>query len=379
MSERRLTGGGGDGIVDRICEHLAASSDATPAEARTSAVASARAMLPLATADEIAGFVALAVAQVHGLGPLQPLLADPSVNEVMVNAGGDVWVERAGTTIRAGRLDTDVMPRLIERILAPTGRRIDRLSPIVDARLPDGSRVCAVVEPVAIDGPCISIRRFGVHRRRIDEFALPAVCELIRAAVERRCNIVISGSTSSGKTSALNALAAFIAPGERIITLEDTAELRLDAPHVLRLETRPASVDGVAAVTMADLVRTSLRLRPDRLVLGEIRGGEVIDLLQALNTGHRGSLATVHANSAADALRRIESLVVQHAPSWPLPAVREHVRSSLDLVIHLGRRTGGGRTVSHVLELADADAPDALHRLVVVDGCVVHALSRGRT
>ncbi len=378
MSDR-ITNDGRDGVVDRICQHLASSPDATPGEARTRAVASARTMLPLATADEIAGIVALAVARVHGLGPLQPLLADPSINEVMVNAGGDVWVERAGTTIRAGRLDTDVTSRLIERILAPTGRRIDRLSPVVDARLPDGSRVCAVVEPIAIDGPCFSIRRFAIHRRRIDEFASPAVCELLRSAVERRCNIVISGSTSSGKTSALNALAAFVAPGERIITLEDTAELRLDAPHVLRLETRPASVDGIAAVTMTDLVRTSLRLRPDRLVLGEIRGGEVVDLLQALNTGHRGSLATVHANSAADALRRIETLVVQHAPSWPLPAVREHVRSSLDLVVHVDRHADGGRQVSHVLELAGADAPEMTHRLVVADGRVVQSLSRGRT
>lgn len=365
-------------MVDIVCEHLAALPDATPGEAHTLAAATVRAMLPLATVDEIAGIVAQAVARVHGLGPLQPLLADPSVNEVMVNAGGDVWVERNGTTTRAGRLDTDVTPRLIERILAPTGRRVDRLSPIVDARLPDGSRVCAVVEPIAIDGPCLSIRRFGVRRRRIDEFASATVCDLLRSAVERRCNVVISGSTSSGKTSALNALAAFIAPGERIITLEDTAELRLDAPHVLRLETRPASVDGVAAVTMADLVRTSLRLRPDRLVLGEIRGAEVIDLLQALNTGHRGSLATVHANNAGDALRRIETLVVQHAPTWPLAAVREHVRSSLDLVIHLDRRPSGDREVSHILELADADDRDAAHRLVVDGGRVVGSLSRGR-
>ncbi len=283
--------------------------------------------------------------------PLQIFLADPLVNEIMINNGGDVWVEREGTTALAGRLEPDVAPRLIERILNPLGRRLDRISPIVDARLPDGSRVCAVIPPVAVDGVCLTLRRFGVRRRSLDEFAGADVIALIDEIVAARCNVLVSGATSSGKTSLLNVIASRIHPGERIITLEDTAELALDAGHVLRLETRPATVDGVPAVTMADLVRTSLRLRPDRIIIGEIRAGEVVDLLQALNTGHDGSLATCHANGTSDALRRIESLAVQHAPGWPLTAVRETIRSSIDVVVHVTRTASGARRVTDVLEL----------------------------
>ncbi|CAB4893947.1 unannotated protein [freshwater metagenome] len=317
------------------------------------------------------------LAGLTGLGPLQPLLQDPLVNEIMINNGGDVWVEREGAVAMAGRLDDDITPRIIERILNPLGRRLDRLSPIVDARLPDGTRVCAVIAPIAIDGTCLTLRRFGVRRRSMADFADASVAAVLHGIVSTRCNVLISGAASSGKTSLLNVMASRIGTGERVITLEDTAELQLDAAHVLRLETRPATSDGVPAITMSDLVRTSLRLRPDRLVVGEIRGREVIDMLQAMNTGHDGSMATCHANGPLDTLRRIEALLVQHAPNWPVEAVRDHVRSCIDVVVHLQRSAGGRRRVSDVLELALPGTPD-LHRAVVADSAVVGNVTRGR-
>jgi pilus assembly protein CpaF len=371
-----------DEIVAIVCTRLAslslpaggsrATSDLTDPARRI-----AKQLLPLGTNADIDVVATAAIAHIQGLGPLQRFLADPSVNEIMVNNGGDVWVERGGEISFAGRLDLEVTPRLLERILSPLGRRLDRLAPIVDARLPDGSRVCAVIPPIAIDGACLTLRRFGIHLRHIDDFAAAGTHELLAEIIDARCNVLISGATSSGKTSLLNALASRIAPSERIVTLEDTAELRLDAPHVLRLETRQATVDGTSAVTMTDLVRTSLRLRPDRIVLGEIRGGEVVDMLNAMNTGHDGSLTTCHANGPVDALRRVESLVIQHSPSWPLHAVRDNVRSSIDIVIHVERLTTGERRVARILELASPDSDDR-HRDLATNGCRVGDLSRGR-
>ena len=333
-------------------------------------------LMPLSTEHEVDAVVAAAIAHTCGLGPLEQFLADPAVNEIMVNNGGEVWLERNGSIERAGRLADDVAPRLIERIISPLGRRLDRLSPIVDARLADGSRVCAVIPPIAVDGPCFTLRRFGVARRAIGEFADVSVCQLLVEIIESRCNVVVSGATSSGKSSLLNALGSLVGATERIVTLEDTAELRLDASHVLRLETRPATVDGTTAVTMTDLVRTALRLRPDRIVVGEVRGAEVVDMLAAMNTGHTGSLTTCHANGPVDALRRLEALVAQHSPSWPLDAVREAIHSSIDVVVHVDRLPNGQRRVGQVLELARPGA-DASHRPLVRDGHCVDRLERG--
>ncbi len=337
----------------------------------------ARSSAPLADDSAIEAVAQAAIAHLHGLGPLQPFLADPLVNEIMVNNGGDVWVEREGKLALAGRLAGDVAPRLIERILNPLGRRLDRLSPIVDARLPDGSRVCAVIPPIAVDGPCLTLRRFAVRRRSFAEFTSPAVTTLLHQIVDSRCNVLISGATSSGKTSLLNVMMSRVSPTERIITLEDTAELQLDAAHVLRLETRPSTVDGTPAITLTELVRTSLRLRPDRLVVGEIRGPEVVDMLQALNTGHDGSFSTCHANGPYDALRRLHSLVVQNTNGWPIDAVREHVCSSIDVIIHVERTAVGHRTITEIVELGLPAEPNA-HKLLAAGPEVVAGLTRGR-
>lgn len=371
-----------DDIVSAVCTRLATLSPAVTRSRATSDLTDparqfASELLPLGTPAEIDIVATAAIAHVQGLGPLHRFLADATVNEIMVNNGGDVWIERDGKIQHAGRLDAEVTPRLVERILSPLGRRLDRLSPIVDARLPDGTRVCAVIPPIAIDGPCLTLRRFGVCHRELEEFATEDVVDLLAEIIDARCNVLISGATSSGKTSLLNALASRIARAERVVTLEDTAELRLAAPHVLRLETRPATVDGTPAITMTDLVRTSLRLRPDRLVVGEIRGGEVIDMLNAMNTGHSGSLTTCHANGPLDALRRVETLVTQHSPAWPLHAVRDTVRSSLDVVVHVDRLPTGQRRVSHILELAPPDA-EGDHRHLVTDSVCVARLRRGR-
>ena len=298
---------------------------------------------------------------VFGLGPLERWLGDHDVSEVLVNGGTEVWIERRGAVPGmpvgpqfAGLLDDGVLDTVIERILGPIGRRLDRTTPIVDARLPDGSRVCAVVPPVAVDGPCLAIRRFHAHEVDLSAFTGDEVAAVLVDAIRDRANVLVSGATSAGKTTLLNVLARQVDPCERIVTLEDTAELRLGVPHVVRLETRPPTSDGLAGVTMADLLRAALRLRPDRLVIGEIRGDEAIDLVQALNTGHDGSLSTLHANSAADALARLSSLVVRAAPGWSLPAVREQVHRSIDLVVHVARAHDGRRRIDHVAEVVDA-------------------------
>jgi pilus assembly protein CpaF len=306
------------------------------------------------------------LADLVGLGPLEPLLADTDVTDVMVNGGGEVWIERGGRLERTDlELDTETVLHFIEKVVGPLGLRVDRASPLVDARLPDGSRVNAVVPPLAVDGPCITIRRFGARTIPLREFCTDAgTAALLADAVRRRRNIVVCGGTGSGKTTLLNALAAEIPPGERIVTVEDAAELRLPQPHVVRLEARPANADGAGEVRVRDLVRNALRMRPDRIVVGECRGPEALDMLQAMNTGHEGSLTTCHANGPDDALRRHETMVLMGDVALPLAAVREQLTSALDLLVMVAR-AGGRRRVSQVAEVVGTlDADGARTRMV---------------
>jgi pilus assembly protein CpaF len=296
-----------------------------------------------------------------GLGPLEDLLADPTVEEVMVNGPHQVYVERGGRieAVEAGFADEEELRNAIERILAPLGRRIDELSPMVDARLADGSRVNAVIPPLAIDGPALSIRRFGAVRpgpRELLELGTltEAQLELLEEAVDERRSVLVSGGTGSGKTTLLNALSGFVAPGERVVTIEDAAELRLQRRHVVRLESRPAGVEGRGEVTIRDLLRNALRMRPDRIVIGEVRGAEALDLLTALNTGHRGALSTVHANSPADALARLETLALMAGLGLPHEAIAAQVRRGIDLVVHLERGPDGSRRVTEIADVAAA-------------------------
>jgi pilus assembly protein CpaF len=293
-----------------------------------------------------------------GLGPLEDLLADPAVEEVMVNGPREVFVERAGRIegTAASFADEEELRNTIERILAPLGRRIDELSPMVDARLADGSRVNAVIPPLAIDGPVLSIRRFGVRRPGPGELLeLGTITEpqltLLEDAVRARQSILISGGTGTGKTTMLNALSGFISAEERLVTIEDAAELRLRGRHVVRLESRPAGIEGRGEVTIRDLLRNALRMRPDRIVIGEVRGAEALDLLMALNTGHRGALSTVHANSATDALARLETLALIAGIGLPHETVAGQVRRGIDCVVHLDRLADGSRRVTEIAEV----------------------------
>jgi pilus assembly protein CpaF len=285
-------------------------------------------------------------------------MADPRIEEVMVNGPDEVYVERAGrierTEVRFG--SERELRDAIERILTPLGRRIDELSPMVDARLEDGSRVNVVIPPLAVTGPSLSIRRFAADRPGPEELvasgSLTAEArDLLAAAVTARRSILISGGTGSGKTTLLNALSTYIEPHERVITIEDAAELALRQPHVVRLETRPASVEGRGEVTIRDLLRNALRMRPDRIVIGEVRGAEALDLLSALNTGHDGALSTVHANSPADSLRRLETLALMAAVGLPHDAVREQVARGIEIVVHLARGGDGSRAVVEIAEV----------------------------
>lgn len=321
------------------------------------------------------------VAEQSPFGGLERWLHDPSVTEVMVNAGRDIWVERSGQLQHVGHMRTSTLLAVIEHALAPTGRRLDRMHPMVDARLPDGSRVCAAIAPVAVDGPSLAIRRFATHTIPLGEFAAVPVVDVLASLVDARCNVVVSGATSSGKTTLLNALAQLVEPTSRVITLEDVAELRLHHPHVVRLETREATPDGVGDISLEHLLRTALRMRPDRLVVGEVRGAEAVHLLQALNTGHDGSLCTVHANSAGDALARLATLVLQGAGGWPLPAVHHHVARAVDAVVHVARQSDGTRRVVEVAEVVSPNgAVPALEvRPLVRHEQVLGSITRSRS
>ena len=332
---------------------------------------------PLATHPEREHLVRRAVARLDGLDVLGTRLDDPPVDEVMVNRGREVWTDRAGRLERMGDLPAGAVDTILERILAPLGRRLDRHAPAVDARLPDGARLCAVVDPVAVDGTTVSIRR---HRHRsvpLDAFTPPPVATLLHELVDARANVLVTGATSTGKTTLLAALVEHLPAHERLVVVEDTTELDLAGRHAVRLETRPATADGVGAVDAAQLVRTALRLRPDRLVIGEFRGSEAVAIVEALNTGHDGSLSTCHANSAIDGLRRLETLVMQTVPTWPLTAIRRQVSRSIDAVVHLRRRPDGGRGVAEVVEVVEGDGEPCGRPLA--DGeRILGRLGRGR-
>jgi len=296
--------------------------------------------------------------EVLGLGPLEPLLADHTVSDILVNRHDSVYVERFGKLQRTDvrfRNDQHLL-NIIDRIVSSLGRRIDESSPLVDARLKDGSRVNAIIPPLAIDGPSMSIRRFSVDLLNTDSLIqvgalTPAIALLLKAIVRGRLNVLISGGTGSGKTTMLNVLSSFIPHNERIVTIEDSAELQLQQPHVVRLETRPSNIEGRGEVGQRELVRNSLRMRPDRIVIGEVRGAEALDMLTAMNTGHDGSLTTIHANTARDALGRIENMVSMTGATFPIKAMRQQIASAIGVVIQLERQEDGKRRLVSVQEI----------------------------
>lgn len=292
-----------------------------------------------------------------GLGVLDELFEDPAITEIMANGPGPVWVERDGRLEQSGvEIDTTTLELVVERVVAPLGRRLDRSSPLVDGRLTDGSRIHVAIPPVALDGPCLTIRRFGVRSIALAEVADADQVARLESAVADRSNIVVSGATSTGKTTFLNTLAALIPRSQRVITIEDAAELRLPLPNVVRLEARPPMIDGPPPVTIRDLVRNALRMRPDRLIVGEVRGAEALDMVQALNTGHGGSMSTVHANSAADAVRRLESMVCMAGDGVSVAMAADLVAAAIDLVVHLDRLPDGRRAI---VDVASVESPGA--------------------
>jgi pilus assembly protein CpaF len=318
----------------------------------------AREEAPLTAADR-ARVAADVADEILGHGPIEPLLRDPEVSEIMVNGHQRIFVERKGklTLVDAEFIDEAHLRRVIDKIVSRIGRRVDEASPMVDARLPDGSRVNAVVPPIALDGSSLTIRKFSEDPLTVEDLIsfgtlTRATSDLLDACVRGRLNIVVSGGTGSGKTTTLNVLSRFIPSDERIVTIEDAAELQLGQEHVLRLESRPANAEGRGAITIRDLVRNSLRMRPDRIVVGEVRDGAALDMLQAMNTGHDGSLTTAHANTPRDCLARLETMVLMAGMDLPMRAIREQIASAVDLIIQVARLKDGSRKITHVTEVA---------------------------
>ncbi len=315
------------------------------------------------TESDIKTLTQIMVDEVLGFGILQPLLEDPQVTEIMVNGTQPVYVEKAGllseTDIRFN--NDDEILRIIDRIVLPLGRRVDAENPTVDARLPDGSRVNAVVPPVAIDGPLLTIRKFAQDKYSIEQLIdmgtmTDHMATFIQACVVSRLNILITGGTGSGKTTMLNAISGFIPEGERIITIEDAAELKLQQKHVVRMESKMPSLVDRKGVNMRDLVRNALRMRPDRIVIGEVRGAECLDMLQAMNTGHDGSMTTLHSNSPRDAIYRMETMTLMSELDLPIKVIRAQIASAIDLIIHLSRLKGGNRTITYITEISGMEA-----------------------
>ncbi len=293
-----------------------------------------------------------------GYGPIEPFLRDPDLTEVMVNGCDDIWIERGGRLVRVeGRFsDEQHLRRTIDKIVSRIGRRVDESSPMVDARLPDGSRVNAVIPPLAIDGSLLTIRKFSADPYTTDDLVAfgtytARTAQFLSACVKGKLNIIVSGSTGAGKTTTLNVLSSYIPSDERIITIEDAAELQMHQDHVLRLESRPANIEGRGAVDIRDLVKNSLRMRPDRIVVGEVRDSAALDMLQAMNTGHDGSICTVHSNGPRDTLARIETMVLMAGMDLPIRAIREQVASAVDLIVHQARLRDGSRRITHVTEV----------------------------
>ena len=313
--------------------------------------------MPLSTSDR-ERLVEEVRHELFGLGPLEPLLADPTISDILVNSPHNIYIERRGKLERTevAFKDDEHLMRVIERIVSSVGRRIDESSPMVDARLSDGSRVNAIIPPLSLDGPVLSIRRFGAEPLRMAKLieigALTKdIADMFEMCVNARLNILISGGTGAGKTTLLNALSAYIPEEQRIVTIEDSAELQLQQPHVVRLETRPPNIEGRGEVTQRDLVKNALRMRPDRIVIGEVRGGEAIDMLQAMNTGHDGSLTTVHANTPRDALARLETMIQMTGMKLSERAMRQQIASALNLVIQAARLSDGTRRVVSISEI----------------------------
>jgi pilus assembly protein CpaF len=354
-----------DHTVDEVCRRAAAVLDDMPtATGQTVDVPllideQVRRVIPLAHIVEQQRVATAAAARLIGMGELDEWIRDPDIDEVLVNAGNDIWVDREGSLARVGQLESQPLRNLIERMLAPLGRRLDPTSPIVDARLADGSRVCAIMQPISVDGTCLSIRRFPADTRPLSAYVDAGAMALIHEVIDARCNVVVSGATSSGKTSLLASIISALPPTERVVVIEDTAELALRGQHVVRLEARAPSPDGPPPIGLPELVRTALRLRPDRLVVGEIRGDEVLGMVQAMNTGHDGSFSTCHANGPLDALYRLESLVLRASPTWPMRSIRQQLARSIDVVIHVARSSSGRREIASISEVVIDDSADA--------------------
>jgi pilus assembly protein CpaF len=347
LGPRLFASGGDEGrdasIEPRVLEAVeeAIALDKTPLTRQE------RAQVTREIADDILGY-----------GPLEPFLRDDTVSEIMVNGPHSIWVERRGKLLRtdAGFVDDQHLLRIIDKIISRIGRRIDEASPMVDARLPDGSRVNAIIPPLAVTGPTLTIRKFRRDPLTMEDLLrfgtlTPRAAQLLEACVRGKLNILISGGTGSGKTTTLNVLSAAIPEGERIITIEDAAELQLRQEHVITLESRPANIEGKGLINIRDLVRNCLRMRPDRIIVGECRGAETIDMLQAMNTGHDGSLTTIHANTPRDALSRVETLVLTGGVELPLKAIREQIASAFDMVVQVSRLVDGTRRITHVTEV----------------------------